>query len=548
MKRLILTLSVLLFFITPSDSKEAPIWWGYASMPGHFGSSFDQEIIPSIRDGWFVVNDEPVLLKGVTYSSLPPDLLEGETQRTPEELERDIRLIKEAGFNCVRVCEATSDELAAFRAAGLLVLQQVWVDPEADLANSRLKEDCAQRMIRVARQSRPYGNVIGYLVMSDPAIMDARSPLDYGKAEVFFRAMAAALREGDPKARIGLAEPPELAPMNHSFYDFLAVNNTPFADGAMGRRAMNEWLIKTIAGARPLICTEYGASGKSSQSGLFYGGLSPSEQRDRALYDLDAAVNAESLGFFYLDWKDERWRMEIPQAAQEREGGLFGLIDENHHPRPAYEALADAHWSVVTEPRGLVSYPGGVPVNVYCEPGIERVTALVDGGTEIELDHLSLHWWVTLLNVEDGYHDLLLSEGSHSLVITAYDANGFCRKSVERTFVVSSPAGSASDRVVALRAPQLAPWQGEIAVRITVTDGLGRPVPNAEVSYACEFHGRPEAVRNFTGRTNASGVLNANISLGMGYHGYATITAGVDGPPIEGQTRRAGDQAFVLIQ
>jgi len=158
----------------------------------------------AMRDGKVQVNGRPYPLNGVcyVYDSEASGLV-----MTPEQIETDLRLMKEAGINAVR-CHYPMD--AAFYAAcdrlGLLV----WIEPPvycyhpgdtetgtrfADPEWLALAQNMALEMIAVARN---HPSVAIYSIGNE---CNTANP----EAEAFFRALAATIRAADPTRLISYA-------------------------------------------------------------------------------------------------------------------------------------------------------------------------------------------------------------------------------------------------------------------------------------------------------------------------------------------------------
>jgi beta-glucuronidase len=158
----------------------------------------------ALQGGKVHLNGQPYPLKGVCYvydSSVSGLVM------TPEQIETDLRLMKEAGCNAVR-CHYPMD--AAFYAAcdrlGLLV----WIEPPvycyhpgdtetgtrfADPEWLTLAQSMAKEMIAVARN---HPSVAIYSIGNECNTVNP-------EAEAFFRALTATIREADPTRLISYA-------------------------------------------------------------------------------------------------------------------------------------------------------------------------------------------------------------------------------------------------------------------------------------------------------------------------------------------------------
>lgn len=543
------SLAVILLFLIVVGG--APAAQAFLPVFDLFGRAFESGTDVQIEGEWFFVNGEPVILKGIQYPWARPGKSPWEWRVDSVTLRRDIERMKSAGFNCVRIYEATPNELEAFRTNGLLVLQQIWIDPQADFGDDRVIEEYTARVRRFATYTRNYDNVVGYLLMNEPQVFDYRTPNQYRVLETFLRVLTAEIKRVDPGASVSMADWPQLAHMDHSFYDFVCFNTYSWSpvgntENGMGYRAVNEWLKEHVAAGRPYINTEYGSSCSPTAKSPGYGGESEEAQAELSAAMLNDLIQAGSAGAHYTHWADQ-WFMVGPNWRHDDDPEeWFGLIafEGTAEPyterlRPVYDAVADAQWAVVHEPRDLVCYGPEVPVNVYTESNIGKVTLYLDGETEITLEKASLHWWRTTL---------ALSEGTHTIQVVACDESGFCRAPVTRTFIVSESGRSADERQVTIETPETVSPGGTLLVRVRVTDGLGRPVAGVMVRHSLEYQGLWND-DHWPMMTNAEGIAESRVTLKNTYdRGYLTVTAGVDCPPREGVLRRVGDMSFVWVQ
>ncbi len=158
----------------------------------------------AMQDGQVHLNGQPYPLKGVcyVYDSEPAGLV-----MTPEQIESDLRLMKEAGCNAVR-CHYPMDEVFydACDRLGLLV----WIEPPvycyhpgdketgtrfADPEWLALAQTMVQEMISVARN---HPSVAIYSIGNE---CNSSHP----EAEAFFRALAATIRRSDATRLISYA-------------------------------------------------------------------------------------------------------------------------------------------------------------------------------------------------------------------------------------------------------------------------------------------------------------------------------------------------------
>lgn len=158
----------------------------------------------ALRDGQVELNDRPLALKGICYVYDSP--VTGLVM-TPEQVETDLRLIKQAGCNVVR-CHYPMDPLFYDGCDRLGLL--VWIEPPvycyhpgdqetgtrfADPEWLALAQQMAREMIAVARN---HPSVAIYSIGNE---CNTHNP----EAEPFFRTLAATIREEDPTRLLSYA-------------------------------------------------------------------------------------------------------------------------------------------------------------------------------------------------------------------------------------------------------------------------------------------------------------------------------------------------------
>lgn len=261
----------------------------------------------AVRGGCVQLNDAPLRLKGICYVYDSP--VHGLVM-APEQVETDVRLMKELGCNSVR-CHYPQHErfYAACDRAGLLV----WIEPPvyclhprddergtpfADPAWLGLAEQMLEEMVRTARN---HPSVAIYSLGNECNTHNA-------EAEPFFRRLAARLRAEDPTRLISYAALYGLVGPLAELVDVLGINSywgwyDKVLDGQQKRDGaesaaesaplepidlapMRQMLDKVLAGKPDLalLLTEFGAD---SVAGFF------SRSRDLWSEDYHAALLGE---------------------------------------------------------------------------------------------------------------------------------------------------------------------------------------------------------------------------------------------------------------
>lgn len=328
----------------------------------------------AMREGQFLLNGSPYLLKGLCYVYDSP--VSG-LAMTGEQIETDLRLMKEAGCNAVR-CHYPMD--AAFYAACDRLGMLVWIEPPvycyhpgdretgtrfADPEWLALAQDMAREMVAVARN---HPSVAIYSIGNE---CNTHNP----EAERFFRSLASAIRAEDPTRPLSyaalygtvgpIADIVDVLGINsyYGWYDQIwqdgsdrqrgAESSQAGGDrgpGAVSKRAIDlaplRSLLRKIVSERPglaLFLTEFGADsvpGNRSASRDLW-----SEDYHAALLRAVLALASEYpqiVGTFPFCFSDYRDPSKVHNGYW-NELNLKGLVDYGRRKKLAFEALRQAY-------------------------------------------------------------------------------------------------------------------------------------------------------------------------------------------------------------
>ena len=317
-----------------------------------------------MRDGQVQLNGRAYPLKGVCYVYDSP--VTGLVM-TPEQIETDLGLMKEAGCNAVR-CHYPMD--SAFYAAcdrlGLLV----WIEPPvycyhpgdqetgtrfADSAWLALAQQMAREMIAVARN---HPSVAIYSIGNE---CNTANP----EAEAFFRQLAATIRQADPTRLISYAALYGIVGPIADIVDVLGINSywgwydkiwadlqpepgthageyrPPPQREPIDLAPMRGMLDQVLARKQDLalLLTEFGAD---SVAGSYSANRDLWSENYHA--DLVAAILALAreypriVGTFPFCFSDYRDPSKVPNGYW-NELNLKGLVDYRRHPKLAFSAV-----------------------------------------------------------------------------------------------------------------------------------------------------------------------------------------------------------------
>ncbi len=318
----------------------------------------------AMRDGRVHLNGQPYPLKGVCYVFDSP--VTGLTM-TPEQIEIDLRLMKEAGCNAVR-CHYPMDAVfyEACDRLGLLV----WIEPPvycyhpgdqetgtrfADPEWLELAQQMAREMIAVARN---HPSVAIYSIGNE---CNTANP----EAERFFRALVATIREADPTRLVSYAALYGLVGPIAELVDVLGINSywgwydkifggkglAPEAakDNGHGEpkrepidlAPMREMLDKVLGQKRDqaLLLTEFGADSVAGHFSASRDLWSENYHADLLKGILALARDYPQIaGTFPFCFTDYRDPSKVPNGYW-NELNLKGLVDYRRQKKLAFEAV-----------------------------------------------------------------------------------------------------------------------------------------------------------------------------------------------------------------
>src|SRR3989338_10067358 len=123
-----------------------------------------------IQSEWLVVDGEKFFVKGIGYAGWRPHQWPGTDQQVDLGLvDRDFRMIKEAGFNTIRSWSAlTDEELTIAEKYDLMVIQGIWIDPDRDFSDPHFQQRVLADLRKQVEWSSKHGNILMYLLMTEP--------------------------------------------------------------------------------------------------------------------------------------------------------------------------------------------------------------------------------------------------------------------------------------------------------------------------------------------------------------------------------------------
>jgi hypothetical protein len=252
-----------------------------------------------IKDGWYFIDGRKFFINAMGYEigARPGQHPYLNREPEPARMDRDLQLIKKAGYNAIRTwSELFETELKVVQKSGMKIIFGLWVKPDVDFADSTVVAGEMANVKRVLAYSRNYDCIITYLIMNEPMPqhiqkVGAQATVDLWKK---IRDLIHHEHRGVPVTISGNSAITEFVDMNvfdvyaYNAYDYDGFNSTlGYANAARSLADQN-------AQGKPLILTEFGLS-VSREGQRRYGGNTLAQQMNalpryyRDLLDAGAA-------------------------------------------------------------------------------------------------------------------------------------------------------------------------------------------------------------------------------------------------------------------
>ena len=273
---------------------------------------------------FFFEGDRKFFIKGVTYGPFKPDE-KGDQFGRPEQVDVDLRLMRDIGVNVLRVYHAPPNWfLEKCAAAGMRVLITLPWEKHIEFLRVRKVRDQITRMVRTTVK-RYVGNpaVLGYLVGNEISSTMARW-LGVRQVIEFVEHLVRIGRAIDSEVLFSYATfPPTeyLLPQNVDFFCFNVYLHN--------QRDFERYLLRlqNLTEERPLILGEFGMDTiRHSQD----------EQAEMLGWHIESVAKCGLAGTILFSWTDEWFTggQEVPDWA-------FGIVTRDRQPKKSFYALKE---------------------------------------------------------------------------------------------------------------------------------------------------------------------------------------------------------------
>ncbi|MBT8250464.1 MAG: glycosyltransferase [Acidimicrobiia bacterium] len=322
---------------------------------------------PLARGKFLYVDDEKLMVRGVTYGAFRPDE-HGNEFHDLDKIDFDFAAMAASGFNVVRIPHTTPPRalldiaqthglrvmvgLSAEQYVGFLMDKPFRARPSIERAIREKVRTCVEHP---ALLCYALGNEI-------PApIVRFIGP---ARVQNYLRWLTDMVREEDPGALVTYVNYPTTEYLDLFFLDLIAMNvyleDDDDLDAYLAR-------LQNIAGDRPLLLSELGLD--SLRNGK--------EQQARTLdRQIRLAADAGCAGAVIFSWTDEWYR-----GGEDVDDWAFGLTDRDRTPKPALAAVRDA-FTAIESP--IPSTPPSISVVLCSYNGSRTISETLDALLELE--------------------------------------------------------------------------------------------------------------------------------------------------------------------
>ena len=273
---------------------------------------------------FFFEGDRKFFVKGVTYGPFKPDA-EGHYLGPPEQVERDLVQMREAGLNVVRIYHVPPlwflDCCAAAEMRVLITLP--WAKHVEFLGRKSSRHEIVAMVRTAVATNRGHPAIFGYLVGNEISSTMVRW-LGVKRVTEFVEHLIRVGREIDPNVLYSYASYPPtefLLPQNSDFSCFNVYLHN--------QRDFERYLLRlqNLSEDRPLMLGEFGMDTIRNTE---------DEQAEMLGWHVESVVKCGLAGTVFFTWTDEWFTGD-----QEITDWAFGLVTRAREPKKAFFALRD---------------------------------------------------------------------------------------------------------------------------------------------------------------------------------------------------------------
>ena len=345
-----------------------------------------------VKGKFFFRGEEKIFIKGVTYGPFPHG--EDGTQFPPAEtVKKDFALMRELGANTLRVFTVPPIWMLDLAAeAGLKVLAGIpWSQHVTFLDDRTIQRQIRHTVTEAVRGLQKHRALLAYVIGNEiPPDMVRWHGVD--KVRAFLKELVEAVRAIDPEGLVSYANFPSTEYLTIDFIDFLCFNVYLHKEDAFSRYIAR---LHNLAVDPPLVLTEFGAD--SMREG-------PEEQARILSWQVRTAFELGVAGTFVFAWTDEWFT-----GGHLIEDWLFGIVDKDRNPKPAFAAVQ-------------ANYQGQIPPPLTHTPKVSVVVCAYNAERTQEACLASLE----VLNYPN-YEVIVVNDGSTDKTLEISERFPYCK-------------------------------------------------------------------------------------------------------------------------
>ena len=351
----------------------------------------------TVKGKFFYLGDQRFTIRGVTYGPFAPET-DGCEYHTPEKVDTDFAMMREHGFNTVRLYTVPPIWLLDIAASHELhvLVGLPWAQHTGFLDSPATRKRIIGEAAEHARSCAGHPALIGFTIGNEIPASTVRW-YGYRRIEKFLRQMFNAVKQVAPDALITYVNYPTTEYLYLPFLDFLAMNVYLESEVKLSRYLSR---LHTIAGDKPLLLAELGVDSRSKGEHI---------QAQMLSWQIRLALRAGCAGACVFSWTDEWHRGGIDVHDWQ-----FGLTTRRREPKPALISAADAFAAGLTGsgarwPKVSVvvcSYNGSRTIR-FCLDGVLKLdypdyeVIVVDDGSTDSLAEIAAEYPVRLIRSEN---------------------------------------------------------------------------------------------------------------------------------------------------
>ena len=275
-----------------------------------------------VQAKFFFEGEKKFFVKGVTYGPFAPDK-EGHHFGRPEKARADLAMMREAGFNLVRIYYVPPRWfLDACAEHGIRCLISIpWAEHVEFLNQRKIRREVEQTVVAAVTAHKGHPAVFGFLVGNEIPSHMVRW-LGPGRVTEFLESLIYMAKRANPDALYSYASFPPTEYLLPQNVDFLTFNVYLHRRTDFQRYLAR---LQNLAEDRPLILGEFGMDTIRHPE---------EEQEDMLSWHIEDVVRGGLAGTIIYAWTDEWFR-----GGQEILDWAFGLVTRERQPKKAFHAV-----------------------------------------------------------------------------------------------------------------------------------------------------------------------------------------------------------------